>query len=343
MLNPKLDALIADYNSRISTLEKLNRDYLAEKAQKLKELDKKTKNKIKQLEKERESLEAGFGSEINKFYEDFGAQKKQLENKINREANHVQDWNKKFTKSKDIIEKLEAEKSAKTEKFNEQLAGLENDQADQNSKYKEVIERLLFLDQQARTNYDSLNNMPPLDIDKITHESVNKRSAYTNEMLWAQIHNANETFTLSNKKIELDKVIQKLGKQIAKANDEKEKFVQLMEAELKEPYATYRYNEKNLKKYKDNLAKTRKDLQALLDTEDPFKKSNEVDKKKAIEKIKKKIAKVKGELPDKKKGIMKDYDAMIAANKKTIENLLEQLKKAVTMESQLKKRLDELK
>ena len=86
MPQPKFDALITDYNTRISTLEKLNRDYAAEKEQKLKELDKKTKTKVNRLKKEQDKFEAESGSEINKFYEDFGAQKKQLENKINRET-----------------------------------------------------------------------------------------------------------------------------------------------------------------------------------------------------------------------------------------------------------------
>lgn len=343
MPQPKFDALIADYISRISTLEKLNRDYAAEKEQKLKDLDKKINNKINQLKKEQDKIEAKTGSEINKFYENFGAQKKQLENKITRETNHLKDWTTKFTKSKDIVVKLEAAKEEKTNVYNDKLADLEKGKSEELSEYEKVVQRLLYLDQEARKNYGDLNNLPPLDIDKITHESNNKISAYTNEILWAQIHNTNETFTLSNRKIELDKQIDTMSKKIAKTTENMEKDLQLLDAELEEPRSTFNYNEKNMNKYKTMLEQTRNDLQKLMDTEEPFKSQNEGDKKKSLQNIKGKIKAVEGEIPTQKEKIIKDYDAMIAANEKTIRNLKAQLKKTEMWESQLKNRLDELK
>ena len=340
---PKFDSLIADYLSRISTLEKLNRDYTAEKELKLKEIDKKTKDKIDRLKKELEKLEAESGSEINKFYENFGAQKKQLENKINRETAHLQDWTTKLTKSKDIVVKLEAAKEEKTNHYNEKLAELERKKTEDQSEYDRIVQRLITLDQEARKNYAALNDLPPLDIDKITHESNNRISAYTNEILWAQIHNTNETFTLSNLKIELDKKIDKLISKIAKATEKKEKDLKLLEAELEEPRSTFGYNEKNLNKYKAMLDRTRDELQKLLDTEEPFKGKNEANKKKAIQKIKAKIKALENQIPEQRDKIIKDYDAMIAANEKTIRNLKAQLKKTELWESQLKNRLNELK
>lgn len=337
-----MDALIRDYNTRISTLKRLNREYEAEKVGKINQLEQKVQKKIANLEKQKEQIESDFTSQLNKFYEDLGAQKRQLENKISRETEYVQEWTTKYTKSKEVVDKLEENKHNKTGQYDKKLSELDAETSKYQTEYERITGRLQQLDEETKENYTALANLPPLDIEGLTHESSDKRSAFTNKILWAQIQHTNEIYKLSYEKIDLDQKLKDVGQRCNDVAAAKEQYLQLQEAELKEPHQTLRYNQKSMNKYKSKLKKTREDLQALLDTEEPFKSQNEADKKTEREKINKKIRKLKNELPAKRKQIKKEYDDMVAANENTIVNLNSQLKKAEQMESQLKKRLDEL-
>lgn len=342
MPKPKLDALVSDYNTKINALKKANRASAKRKVERIEELESKTQAKIDRLEKQRDGEEGKLSAEAKGFYEEFGAKKSQIENRISRETKHLQDWTTKYTQSKDIVDKLVKELTEKVGNYDGKLGELDKELKERQDNYQQVIDRLKYLDKESIENYKALNELPPLDIPGLTHESSDKRSAFTNKILWVQITNTNEIFKLSYEKIELDKQINKLKKRIKDTGGSKEKYSTGKDGELKEPRATMEYNQKNMKKYQSKLDATRKELQALLDTEEPFKTKSDKAKKKLNNDINAKIAKLKAELPGLIDEIKREHEETVANNNVAIQHLEEQVVKAQDMEVHLKKRLKEI-